>query len=108
MKKSTRCILKNVAFFVFAGFLLAMTACETTQAQTKKNEMEADVLLEQGKVAFEAGNYEKAFTLFSKSAEQGNVSAQCLVGVMYLGLGDEPNYQKQMNGLQKLAVQETL
>ncbi|MEL3908680.1 MAG: hypothetical protein P1P64_06675, partial [Treponemataceae bacterium] len=87
---------------MFAGFLLAITACETTQAQTKKDQSEADVLFEQGQAASEAGNYDKAFKLFSKSAERGNVSAQSAVGGMYLlGIGVKTDYQKANEWLTK-------
>lgn len=61
---------------------LVLSASLTTISQTVyANEQEQ---FQQAFKAFENGNYQKAFELFSPLAEQGDAAAQYNLGVMYL------------------------
>ena len=42
---------------------------------------DATSFFSQGKEAFNSGNYDKAFSCFSKAADLGNAEAQCYIGI---------------------------
>ena len=44
---------------------------------------DATSFFSQGKEAFNSGNYDKAFSCFSKAADLGNAEAQCYIGICY-------------------------
>ncbi|MEL3908428.1 MAG: hypothetical protein P1P64_05380 [Treponemataceae bacterium] len=53
-------------------------------------------------------DYQKAFALFTKSAEQGYFLAQLHLGLMYeKGLGVKPNMQKATEWYNKVGVQDS-
>lgn len=62
--------------------------------------------LKQGVVAYEQGNYQKAYELWLPLAEQGLVVAQYNLGVMYEnGQGVKQDYQQAAKWYQKAAEQ---
>ena len=62
--------------------------------------------LDDGRAAYRAGDYQKAFQLFEPLAEQGDVRAQTLLGVMYFkGKGVPEDYAKAAHWYTKAAKQ---
>lgn len=58
-----------------------------------------------GKLAFDARDYEKAFRLWKKSADEGEAEAQGFIGSMYHnGLGVQKDFKKAMEWYVKAAL----
>ena len=77
-----------IRVLLFLTFFVISSAANATA----ESFFTSDAYLE-GKVAFDAGNYESAVKIWIKSAEKGYPEAQGFIGGMYhAGLGVEKNY----------------
>ncbi len=76
---------------ILLGSLLALLLSSCTQ-------------LDDPKVAFEKGNYERSFQLWQPLAKNGDLDAQNYLGVQYfLGLGVTKDYQKAVEWYERAA-----
>ena len=81
-----------IRVLLFLTFFVISSAANATA----ESFFTSDAYLE-GKVAFDAGNYESAVNIWIKSAEKGYPEAQGFIGGMYhAGLGVEKNYKKEL------------
>ena len=71
-----------------------------------KNTETAEKLLQKGRTAYKAEDYETAAEYFKKAAEQGNVDAQCNLGICYdKGIGVEQDSVEAAKWFRKAAEQ---
>ena len=71
-----------------------------------KNTETAEKLLQKGRTAYKAEDFEAAAEFFRKAAERGNVNAQCNLGICYdKGIGVEQDSVEAAKWFRKAAEQ---